>query len=398
MARLEAATPAHRDRTVDALRAFAIVGVVAGHWLVSAIVSDPARLVAWHGASPLRDAPALIPATWVLQTLGLFFFAGGYAATRAARSGAAHGARSGVARAAGSSTARGARSGLSARFARLARPVAVLAAVWLPAWLLLKVTGAPENTLHVVSSLLVHPMWFLLVYLALTAGAPVLRAAVTRFGPWSLLPSIALVAAGDVWRHPDSASWLHPVATVAGWAAPYLLGIALAAGVLPRRAGLVLLPAGVAVGAALVLLAGYPASAVGVPGDGWSNLDPPSLFALALASAQIGVFLLVRDRLAAWLRRPAVWAPVAVLNLSAMTVFCWHQSALLLVTFAGLVAGPLPGLLDEPVGAWPLYRLLWLPVFALTLAGLCSMFHRWERPAPGPAGPGAGSAQPASAV
>jgi hypothetical protein len=398
MARLEAATPAHRDRTVDALRAFAIVGVVAGHWLVSAIVSDPARLVAWHGASPLRDAPALIPATWVLQTLGLFFFAGGYAATRAARSGAAHGARSGVARAAGSSTARGARSGLSARFARLARPVAVLAAVWLPAWLLLKVTGAPENTLHVVSSLLVHPMWFLLVYLVLTAGAPVLRAAAARFGPWSLLPSIALVAAGDVWRHPDSASWLHPVATVAGWAAPYLLGIALAAGVLPRRAGLVLLPAGVAVGAALVLLAGYPASAVGVPGDGWSNLDPPSLFALALASAQIGVFLLVRDRLAAWLRRPAVWAPVAVLNLSAMTVFCWHQSALLLVTFAGLLAGPLPGLLGEPAGVWPLYRLLWLPVFALTLAGLCSMFHRWERPAPGPAGPGAGSAQPASAV
>jgi hypothetical protein len=421
VARLEAATPAHRDRTVDALRAFAIVGVVLGHWLVSAVVSDPARLVAWHGASPLRDAPALVPATWVLQTLGLFFLAGGYAAARGARPSTTHAIRTSTTHAARPSTARairtstthaartstarairtstthaarpstgrgtvtaaahGSRGGLSARFARLARPVAVLAAVWLPAWLLLKVAGAPENTLHVVSSLLVHPMWFLLVYLALTACAPVLRAAAARFGPWSLLPSIVLVTICDVCRHLDTASWLHPLATVAGWAAPYLLGIALATGALPRRAGLVLLPAGVAAGAALVLLAGYPASAVGVPGDGWSNLNPPSLFALALASAQIGVFLLVRDRLAVWLRRPAVWAPVAVLNLSAMTVFCWHQSALLLVTFAGLVAGPLPGLLDEPVGAWPLYRLLWLPVFALTLAGLCWMFHRWERPA-----------------
>ncbi|GIE36184.1 hypothetical protein Ait01nite_092290 [Actinoplanes italicus] len=139
---------------------------------------------------------------------------------------------------------------------------------------------------------------------------------------------------------------------------------------------------GVAAGAVLVSLAGYPASAVGVPGDGWSNLDPPSLFALALATAQIGVFLLVRDRLAAWLRRPSVWAPVAVLNLAAMTVFCWHQGALLLVSFAGLPAGRLPGLLTEPVGAWPLYRLLWLPVFALALAGLCTIFHRWERTAP----------------
>ncbi|MEU4620755.1 acyltransferase [Actinoplanes sp. NPDC023801] len=362
MTRLETGTPAQRDRTIDALRAFAIVGVVLGHWLVSAVVSDPARPVAWHGASPLRDAPALIPVTWVLQTLGLFFFAGGYAAARGGRRG-------------------GSRSTPAARFARLLRPVAVLAAVWLPAYLLLRVTGAPDNTLHVVSSLLVHPMWFLVVYLVLTVCAPVLRAAVARYGLWSLLPFVTLVAVCDVCRHLEVASWLHPVATVGGWAAPYLLGIALAAGVLPRRAGLVLAAAGVAAGAALVLVAGYPASAVGVPGDGWSNLNPPSLFALALASAQLGVFLLVRDRLAVRLRRPAVWAPVALLNRVAMTVFCWHQSALLLVAFAGLLAGRLPGLLDEPVGAWPLYRLLWLPVFALTLAGLCSMFRRWERPA-----------------
>ena len=65
---------------------------------------------------------------------------------------------------------------------------------------------------------------------------------------------------------------------------------------------------------------------------------------------------------------------------TAMTVYCWHQTALLLVGFAGLVAGPLPGLLTEPTGGWLAYRLLWLPVFALVLAPLTAVFHRFEKP------------------
>ena len=36
--RLDAATPPHRDRAVDALRALAIAGVIGGHWLVTALV------------------------------------------------------------------------------------------------------------------------------------------------------------------------------------------------------------------------------------------------------------------------------------------------------------------------------------------------------------------------
>ena len=51
-ARVDAATPAHRDRTVDALRALAICGVILGHWLVTALVLTPA-------AGTLRDASPL---------------------------------------------------------------------------------------------------------------------------------------------------------------------------------------------------------------------------------------------------------------------------------------------------------------------------------------------------
>jgi hypothetical protein len=352
-----------RDRTVDALRALAIAGVVLGHWLVSAVVSEPHQAAALHGESPLAYASWLVPATWVLQTLGPFFFAGGYAA--------AHGlARNGTL------------PWLASRWHRLARPVIALAAVWVPGLLLLAAVDAPASTQRVIRSLVTHPLWFLLVYVVLTTLAPLLRAATVRCGPWVALPAVAFVAVTDALRPAGVPSWLAALAAPVGWAAPYVLGIALAEGRLPRRAGALLLPAGVAGGAALVLLAGYPASAVGVPGDGWSNLDPPSLFALALAAAQLGAFLLARPWLAGLMERPAAWLPVGVVNLAAMTVYCWHQTALLLVTLAGLLSGPVPGLLDRPDGGWAWHRLVWLPCFALVLAALTALFHRFERAAP----------------
>ena len=42
--RIEAATPPGRDRAVDGLRAVAILGVVLGHWLVTALVADSGTL------------------------------------------------------------------------------------------------------------------------------------------------------------------------------------------------------------------------------------------------------------------------------------------------------------------------------------------------------------------
>lgn len=363
-ARIDAGTPPYRDRTVDALRAVAIVGVVGGHWLVSALVSDPYRPAALHGASPLAYAPGLAPVSWFFQTLGPFFFAGGYAAAR----GRARRPRGG---------AHGHGAWMLTRLTRLLRPVLALAAVWLPALLLLS-ADAPRGTRRAVLSLVTHPLWFLLVYVVLTALTPMLRAAVVRGGPWPALVPVALVAVTDMVRPQGLPVWLELLTVPVAWAGPYLLGVALAEDRLPRRAGAVLLPAGVTGCAALVVLAGYPASAVGVPGATWSNLDPPSLFTLSLAAAQLGAFLLLRPRLARLLRRPAAWAPVATLNLAAMTVYCWHQTALLLVTFAALPFGDPPGLLNAPDGHWPEHRVLWLPVFALVLTGLCAAFHRHE--------------------
>ena len=55
--------------------------MVLGHWLVTAIVLGPDG--ALRTASPLDAVPVLRPASWLFQTLGLFFLVAGFAATAA---------------------------------------------------------------------------------------------------------------------------------------------------------------------------------------------------------------------------------------------------------------------------------------------------------------------------
>ena len=79
------------------------------------------------------------------------------------------------------------------------------------------------------------------------------------------------------------------------------------------------------------------------------------------------------------MRRPLAWAAVALANLSAMTLFLWHQSAFLAVNLAGSLIGRLPGLLTAPSSPlWIAERLAWLPAFAAALAVAWLLFHRAE--------------------
>jgi hypothetical protein len=96
--------------------------------------------------------------------------------------------------------------------------------------------------------------------------------------------------------------------------------------------------------------------------------------------AQVGLALLLRGPLARLMRKPVAWAAVAMANLSAMTLFLWHQTAFLAVTAAGLLVGRLPGLHTAPTSAvWVAERIAWLPVFAMVLAVLVTVFRRAER-------------------
>src|SRR5579872_113314 len=360
--RIDAATPASRDRTVDALRALAIAGVILGHWLVTALVLSPfASGTKLHDMSPLQAMPWLAPMSWLFQTLAVFFLVGGYSAAISYK---------------GNYLA-----WLRKRMTRLTRPVAVLAAVWIPLTVAMLLAGMPGGTVHTVVTLVLDPLWFLGVFAGLTALTPPAVALVRRLGAWAALLPAALVAGVDVARfHLGGPAWLGWLNVGAGWLVPYLLGIAWARGSFRGwKVPAALLAGGTDATAALITWAGYPASMVGVNGQHISNLNPPTLAAVTFGIAQVGLVLLLRPALARLMRRPLAWAAIALANLSAMTLFLWHQSAFLAVNLAGSLIGRLPGLLTAPVTPlWIAERLAWLPVFAAALAVAWLLFHRAE--------------------
>ncbi len=361
-ARIDAATPASRDRTVDALRALAIAGVILGHWLVTALVLSPSGSgTKLHDMSPLQAMPWLAPMSWLFQTLAIFFLVGGYSAAISYK---------------GNYLA-----WLRKRMTRLTRPVAVLAAVWVPLTAAMLLAGMPGGTVHTVVTLVLDPLWFLCVFAGLTALTPPAVALVRRFGAWAAVAPAALVAGVDVARfHLGGPAWLGWLNVGAGWLVPYLLGIAWARGSFRGwKVPAALLAGGTAATALLITWAGYPASMVGVNGQHISNLNPPTLAAVTFGIAQVGLVLLLRPALARLMRRPLAWAAIALANLSAMTLFLWHQSAFLAVNLAGSLIGRLPGLLTAPnTPLWIVERLAWLPVFAATLAVAWLLFHRAE--------------------
>ncbi|MEV5211109.1 acyltransferase [Micromonospora sp. NPDC053740] len=341
-----------RDRAVDALRAYAIGGVVLGHWLVTGLVLGGDGGL--HQASPLTALPDLAPATWVLQTLGLFFFTAGFGSTRS------------LARYPG-----GAGGWLAGRLRRLLLPTVALLGVGAAVLLAATVVGTSDDTLAVALRLAVSPLWFLLPLVILVAMTGPLRVAVRRWGVARCgAPAVAVVAAVDLAvRLLPAGTDLPPVTVLAAWSVPYLLGVAHADGRLDGRRAGGTLAAGGAVALAALLALGYPVSAVGVPGAGVSNLNPPSLLVVALAVTQVGLGLLARPALHRLLTRPLPGRAVTEVNRSAVRIYLWHQPVLVAVTALTARGGlAVPGLHTAPDGpGWVLARCCWLPLLAVVL-------------------------------
>ncbi|MEU6121027.1 acyltransferase [Streptomyces sp. NPDC047123] len=361
---VDARTPAHRDRAVDGLRALALLAVPTGHWLLGGFDLDSGG--ALHNASPLASFGFFAPLSWVLQMLGIFFLVGGYASTLSYRRAVARGeSRSGW---------------LRGRLARLGRPVLGVTAVWAALIPTLYGLGVPATTLHTASTLVIQPLWFVGVYTVITALTPWCIRAAERWRAWTAVPLLGSVAVVDFLRYgPFSEavpSWLSLLNLLPGWLFAYQLGVCWGEKKLGRRGAWLLLAGGTALFAALLLLFHYPPSMVGVPGEARTNSHPPSLLVLALAAAQSGAAILLRDRIHRLLRRPALWAPVVVINLSAMTLLCWHQTALLTAAIPGSFLGTVPGLTTSPdTLGWIAARVAWLPV----LAGLLVLTGRYAR-------------------
>ncbi|MGP3998626.1 acyltransferase family protein [Streptomyces sp. 8N706] len=382
--RIEAATPADRDRAVDVLRVLAILGIVLGHWLVSAVtLRADGHLM---GDSPLRHMPGFTPVSWLLQPLAIFFFVGG----RVAAQGYA------------AAQSRGVRYGwwLAERLKRFLRPVTTLLAMWALVVAGLVAAGVAHETIRTLLKLVISPLWFLLVFAVLTAVTPLVHRVSARVAAVACGAVAALDAAHSASGGAGWVDTLRQLNVPLGWLVPFSLGVAWAAGGFGRRReAAALLVGGALATAGLILWCGYPASMVGVPGSTASNLDPLSLAAVTFGLAQCGGALLLCGPLRRMVGQPPeaghrssgssggpevragagafAWAATALMNMSAITVFLWHQTAMLAVTVVALGIGdPLFGLHTPPdQPAWAAARLAWIPVFVMVLIALCAAFR-----------------------
>lgn len=395
MASLASATPVHRDRVVDLLRTVSIGVVVLWHWSLSLNHWGDGRL---RMPNPIGDVPGLWAATWVLQVMPLFFLVGGYANLAGWQS---------VVR---SGSASPAQTFWFKRFSRLLKPVGVYVACWAVfdlAWQL----GGGSSVLSWGMVVFV-PLWFLGVYAVVVAAVPW----TARWHTASPVPAVVALGAGTAvadlarfglgieaagligaafvwlfchqlgyfwhnWARRSASALAVPEAPEAGAVAGSTgrsAGSSTAGSTASKARGMALSLSGLGGLAVLTGFGPYPRSMVAVRGEDISNMFPTTTAVAVLAVLQLGLVLLLRGVLTRWVERQRVWRSVIGANAVAMTVFCWHMTALVIFLLAyeavGLTAAA------EPTGAWWLTRPLWVVGPAIPLAVLVLVFARFELP------------------
>ena len=364
IARLAAATPATRERYADFLRAFSIIVVVIGHWLMAAVTFSDGT---FDGRNALEVLPGLHHLTWVFQVMPLFFFVGGFANARALEAGARRG--DGVAAFYASRVRR--LAGPTARFALVGLGVASVVGV---------VMGA--DLAATVGLLLAMPLWFLATYIVVIMAAPIAHRAHRRRPVLTLGALIAAAVAVDGVSRGVGVSIVGPLNFLFVWLVPHQLGYVYADGRLPRAGRwihVLLAATGLAGLVLLTWLGPYQTSMIGL-GAG-SNVSPPSVVLIALTVWQVGLVMLARPSIARWLERPGPWMATIAVNARIMTVFLWHQTALLL---GAMVLLPL-GFPQHEIGssAWWLARIGWVVALAVILVPIIAVAGGAERPGRG---------------
>lgn len=373
-AAVEAATPASRDRVVDLLRVFSITVVVLGHWLMAVVIWTDGRT---QVDNALRFTPGLWLATWVLQVMPVFFFVGGFSHAVAWRSVRARGG--------------GYAEFAAGRVARLMRPTAVFLAAWLVAGPIVQATAG--DIVGTVVRDLARPLWFLGIYLIAVAVAPAMLRLHERAGwraPAALFAGAIVV---DVLQLALDVPYVGYLNFGSVWLFAHQLGFFYADGSLTRISRRALWSVAAAMLGALAVLVGsgvYPGSMVGLPGEKFSNMNPPTMCLVLLTTWMVALAMLLRPWLARVAARPRAWQRIVAGNTMIMTVFLWHITALMI----GVVVWHVVGLPEPAPGSavFFAYRPLWIAVMAAFLAPLVVAFGRFEPVRARPAAPTTGRA------
>jgi hypothetical protein len=349
-----------RDELVDLLRSLATTTVVLWHWVFTILVwkSDGP-----HADNPIGYVSGLWSLTWVLQVMPLFFVAGGFVHART------------WARDRGRPGAWGAF--VKRRGVQLGVPSLVLIAVVAGAGTAVALLHpGPDDWVPRGVTLVLSPLWFLIVYMALVATVPLWDRLDQRWGELVPIALVALAMGIDLVRfrygHPEVA-WFNMIfvwgaAHQVGWSWERLRRA-------PKRFGHALMLIGFAALVGLTNMGLYPRSMVGTTStaDRFSNMGPPTLPILALLIFQVGLVLANRERILAWAENPRMRAFVAWLSANAMPLFLWHTVGFALFYAAMFAVWSIP---EEPSALWWVTRPLWIVGPALATVPLLALTTR----------------------
>lgn len=355
------ATPHDRDRVVDLVRGASIAVVVLWHWTFSVTRWNDGAL---SMPNPIGEASGLWLLTWVLQVMPLFFVVGGFSNAAGWTSATATPADS------------AGRRFVVSRAKRLGLPAGAMLGTWLVLDVAIRTLRPDTPSVFEWGAVVFVPLWFLVTYGVVTALVPI-TARLHRWAPATTLVSLAaIIAVADTVRFGAGVHAAGYVTTAAVWLFAHQLGY------LWRDGSFVTMGRDRQVALALLGLIGlvvttntgiYPRSTVAVEGEWLSNMFPTTAPIACLAVFQLGLALLARPLLDRWLARSrGAWRAVVSINAVAMTVFCWHMTALVVVIAAWNVVGL--ELLDEPTVAWWFQRPIWLIGPALVLVPIVRVF------------------------
>lgn len=366
-----------RNPYVDWLRAFSLIVVVLWHWAFTILQW---RANGPHATSPLGFTKGFWALTWLFQVMPLFFYIGGYVHLRSWQRARERGVGLG--------------RFVLRRLRQLAVPGTLLVLTWTALGTFIGWYFNLDGAGRLVK-LVVSPLWFLAVYLMLIALLPVSLWLHRRFGVLTLVWLAGLAMCVDVARfhyHVEGVGWLNMVVV---WALAHQAGFFYDDVVhASRRTDWALLWGGLFGLIGMVFSGLYPGSMVGVPGERFSNMAPPTFVMVALLIFQIGVVEVLRPAMLVRLARPRWQTVNQVINRFALPLFLFHTTGMAIARF--LTWRFLDDdLQDTPVGlTWWLTRPLAV-IFPLicTLPVIWLFGRRWTTSAKTPA-TGASPAQP----
>lgn len=356
-------TPPERNRYVDFLRALSILAVVCGHWLVAAPYMRDGAVTGGHLLGILPWTQWL---TWGFQVMPIFFLVGGFS--------------NGMSWSANRRNGDSYSDWFSSRLQRLVNPVLPLFLAWTLFALFGTAMGVERQIVKLAAQLALIPVWFLSVYLMISAVVPFSYAAWKRWGMISFIALVLGAIAIDVMALYFAVPYVNFLNFAFVWLAIHQLGYAWCDGRFASPARMILWGLG-GLGALGLLVAygPYPVAMIGVPGEPLSNSMPPTLALLALGIAQTGFALALEPWGRRMLSNLGTWAATVLINGMIMTIYLWHLSAFVLVMVAAWLLGGVGLHMDPGSSQWWMMRPMWFAIYIGALIPLILVFARYER-------------------